>query len=74
MSQLEYKVPGMTCGHCVQAVSGEVGALDGVDAVQVDLATKSVVVIGDNLDDSAIRSAIDEAGYEADPDPESPAP
>jgi hypothetical protein len=43
----------------------EVSAVAGVSAVEVDLATKLVVVRGEALDDSAIRAAIEEAGYEA---------
>ena len=62
---LEYTVPGMSCAHCVAAVSEEVGAVQGVSSVVIDLDTKGVVVHGDGLDDAAIRAAIDEAGYEA---------
>ena len=39
-----YTVAGMTCGHCVSAVSEEIGKLDGVAGVQVDLATGAVTV------------------------------
>jgi copper ion binding protein len=66
MSTMTYSVPGMTCGHCQQAIETEVGALDGVASVSVDLATKLVTVDGTAADD-AIRAAIVEAGYEADP-------
>ena len=62
---LEYTVSGMSCAHCVKAVSDEVGAVRGVDSVVVDLDAKSVAVHGESLDDAAIRAAIDEAGYEA---------
>ena len=62
---LEYTVSGMSCGHCEAAVKEEVSEVDGVDSVDVDLATKLVVVRGEGLDDAAIRAAIDEAGYEA---------
>jgi len=62
---LEYTVSGMSCGHCESAVKEEVSALEGVASVDVDLATKLVVVRGERLDDTAIRAAIDEAGYEA---------
>ena len=61
----EYTVLGMSCGHCESAVKEEVSALEGVESVDVDLATKLVVVRGEGLDDSATRAAIDEAGYEA---------
>ncbi len=60
-----YIVSGMTCGHCVQAVQTEVGAVPGVTGVDVDLDTKEVVVHGDTVDDAAVRAAIVEAGYEA---------
>ncbi|MEU6207105.1 copper ion binding protein [Micromonospora musae] len=60
-----YQVQGMTCGHCVSAVSAEVGAVAGVSDVQVDLATGRVTVTSDSpLEISAVRSAVDEAGYD----------
>ena len=62
---LTYSVPGMHCGHCERAVREEVGAVDGVTAVEVDLETKVVVVRGAALDDAKLRAAIGEAGYEA---------
>ena len=58
-------VPGMHCGHCKAAVTEEVTAVAGVESVEVDLGTKRVVVRGEGLDDTEIRAAIDEAGYEA---------
>ncbi len=65
MTELTYTVSGMSCGHCEAAVKEEVSAVSGVESVDVDLATKLVVVRGEGLDDAAIRAAIDEAGYEA---------
>ncbi|WP_252275100.1 heavy-metal-associated domain-containing protein [Nocardioides sp. LMS-CY] len=60
-----YRVHGMTCGHCVGAVTRELGSLDGVSDVQVDLATGDVTVrSGRPLDDVEVAAAIDEAGYE----------
>ncbi|MFG2064116.1 heavy-metal-associated domain-containing protein [Micromonospora sp. NPDC048871] len=60
-----YQVQGMTCGHCVGAVSAEVTALPGVTEVAVDLATGQVKVTSEQpLDDEAVRAAVDEAGYE----------
>ncbi|MCB9413382.1 MAG: heavy-metal-associated domain-containing protein [Actinobacteria bacterium] len=63
-STLNYTVTGMTCQHCVNAVSSEVGAVPGVTEVAVDLTAGEVTVVGTDLDDAAIRAAIDEAGYE----------
>lgn len=65
MSELTYTVPAMHCGNCKAAVEREVSQVDGVESVVVDLETKNVAVRGANLDDAAIRAAIDEAGYEA---------
>jgi copper chaperone len=62
---LVYSVPGMHCGHCERAVQEELGALDGVDAVDVNLDAKLVVVRGHGLDDGRLRAAIADAGYEA---------
>lgn len=61
---LTLSVPGMTCGHCEAAVKQEVGALDGVVDVSVDLDSKDVVVVGERLDRDAIVAAIDEAGFD----------
>ena len=61
---ITYTVPGMHCGHCEQAVKSEVGAVPGVESIDVDLTSKVVVVRGEELDDTALRAAIDEAGYE----------
>jgi copper chaperone len=63
---LTYRVPGMSCGHCKSAIESEVGSVSGVEAVEVDLDAKLVTVRGPDLDDRALREAIDEAGYEAD--------
>jgi copper chaperone len=60
-----YSVPAMHCAHCERAVKDEVGAVAGVQSVDVDLETKLVTIRGRDLDDTALRAAIDEAGYEA---------
>jgi copper chaperone len=62
---ITYSVPGISCGHCRAAITAEVSAVGGVDSVDVDLDTKLVRITGENLDDSALVAAIDEAGYEA---------
>jgi copper ion binding protein len=65
MTTTTYTVNGMTCGHCVNSVSTEVGALPGVSAVEVDLATKVVTVTSEQpLNPDAVRAAVEEAGYE----------
>ena len=65
METRSYTVPAMRCDHCKRAVSEQLSAVDGVESVDVDLDTKLVTVAGSELDDAALRAAIDEAGYEA---------
>jgi copper chaperone len=67
MEARRFAVPGMTCGHCVAAVRGEIERLPGVWSVDIDLESKVVVVNGTDVDPDAVRAAIDEAGYEAVP-------
>ncbi|HEX7744124.1 MAG TPA: heavy-metal-associated domain-containing protein [Micromonosporaceae bacterium] len=65
METKTYTVTGMTCSHCVNSVSTEVGQIPGVTGVQVDLASGAVTVTSQRpLDDAAVRAAVDEAGYE----------
>jgi len=58
------RVPDMSCGHCVSAVSTAVGEVAGVSDVAVDLDTKRVEVEGDGVDVATISEAIRGAGYE----------
>jgi len=68
MNNNTFTVVGMTCGHCVRSVKDEVGKLDGVESVAVDLSTGVVTVESTQpIDDDAFAAAIDEAGYEVSP-------
>ncbi len=63
MTTTTYTIKGMTCGHCVSAVSAEIGELAGVRDVQVDLTAGTATVTSDQpLDPQAVRAAVDEAG------------
>ncbi len=65
MSSASYTVVGMTCGHCVDAVTEEVSAVPGVTAVDVDLASGGLTVTSTGpVDGGAVRAAVEEAGYE----------
>ena len=65
MSTASYTVVGMTCGHCVDAVTEEVSAVPGVTAVDVDLASGGLTVRStEPIDDDAVRAAVEEAGYQ----------
>ncbi|MFF3867529.1 heavy-metal-associated domain-containing protein [Micromonospora sp. NPDC001898] len=60
-----YQVQGMTCGHCATSVSTEIGAIEGVSDVQVELVAGRVTVTSEGpLDTDTVRAAVDEAGYD----------
>ncbi|WP_328503047.1 cation transporter [Streptomyces sp. NBC_00457] len=60
-----YKVSGMSCGHCEGAVSGEISELPGVSSVKAVASTGEVTVTSEAaLDEEAVRTAVDEAGFE----------
>jgi len=62
-----YSVTGMTCSHCVSAVTEEISRLDGVGAVEIDLNaggdSRVIVTSTAPLPMDAVREAVDEAGY-----------
>ena len=60
---LHLKVSGMTCEHCVSAVTRAVRAVPGAGNVAVSLDRGEVTVAGDP-DQAAVRAAITEEGYE----------
>ena len=66
MSTQTYPVTGLTCGHCVSAVTSEIGALPGVTDVQIELVvdgTSTLSVTADKtLSDAEVAAALDEAG------------
>jgi len=68
MPTATYHVTGMTCEHCVRAVTDEITKLSGVDGVDVDLniggESRVTVASSDPVDDETIRAAVDEAGYQ----------
>ena len=66
MNTTSYKVTGMSCQHCVNAVTGELSRLDGVSSVTVDLVPDGfslvTVTSAQPLADDAVSAALDEAG------------
>lgn len=64
MTTRTYHVPGVSCEHCVAAITEEVGQVAGVASVEVALVAKRVTVHGAPVDDAAVLAAIDEAGYD----------
>ncbi len=61
--QQQFNVSGMTCGHCVRAVTDAIKEIDPAAVVQVDLGQKSVVVQS-AADRAKLGAAIAEAGYD----------
>ncbi len=57
-------VEGMSCNHCVMAVTNALKEVEGVSNVDVNLDTKKVEVSGDNLVEEILRDAVEEAGYD----------
>lgn len=57
-----YKVPDISCEHCVNAITESVTAVAGVDTVEVDLDAKSVTVVGGA--NAEVITAIDDAGFD----------
>lgn len=61
----QFKVPEVSCQHCVNAITGEVSALSGVQNVNVNIDDKTVTVEhGESVDVNQIVEAIHEAGYD----------
>jgi copper chaperone CopZ len=67
MSTTSYGVTGMTCAHCVAAVTNEIGRIAGVSNVAIDLVvggtSRVTVTSAEPLPMESVRDAIDEAGY-----------
>ena len=58
-------INGMMCSHCTAHVQKVLGALDGVESVEVSLEDKkAVLTLNKNVDDAVITAAVREAGYE----------
>lgn len=65
MTEQTYRVPDVSCEHCVRAITDELAKLPGVNQVGVDLKTKLVTVEHDgSVDDATLRQGIEEAGYD----------
>lgn len=65
MIERTYRVPDVSCQHCVKAITEEVGGIPGVSRVDVDLGAKLVTVEHDgSVSDAQLRAGIEEAGYE----------
>jgi copper chaperone len=66
VTELRFLVPGISCRHCVSAITAEVAKTPGVETVQVEPGTSWVVVCGHDLDIEGIAIAVMRAGHEAE--------
>jgi len=66
MTKQTISVPDISCDHCKMSIEGAVGALSGVDRVEVHIEPRTVDVDYDDMSVSldAIYAAIEEQGYE----------
>lgn len=58
------KIDGMTCGHCAAAVTKALKGVDGVADVAVDLGEKQATVTHAGANAEAMKTAVEEAGYD----------
>lgn len=63
---MEFKVPGMSCGHCTAAIEKSVKSADPAASVECDLGERRVR-IDSSLAPEQVSAAIREAGYEPQP-------
>lgn len=65
MNTTNLQIEGMSCGHCVRAVTQAIQGVPGVSAVQVDLDSKQAKIEHEgSLDLDAVRAAVVEEGFE----------
>lgn len=62
----QINIEGMSCGHCVKHVESALMEISGVEKVDVSLKDKNAIVeLKQEVEDSKLKEAIEEAGYEA---------
>jgi copper chaperone len=65
MTEKTFKVPDVSCEHCVAAIKGELTKIDGVKAIDVDIPGKLVTVFHNGqVTDEQLVTGLDEAGYD----------
>ena len=71
--RLEFRIGGMTCSHCAQAVGRALGECAGVDAAKVDLERGAAIVRGHDMDADSLRNTVESLGYTIDDQTDNPA-
>ena len=60
----EIKIEGMSCKHCVMHVTEALEEIDGVKNVKVSLEKQNAILEAENVNDEALKKAIEEVGYD----------
>lgn len=63
MERIELTIGGMSCGHCLHAVSGALSGLEGVTVERVEIGSARVAYDPQRVDPGRIRKAVEEEGY-----------
>lgn len=67
MAERTYKVPEVHCEHCVAAINRELGQIEGIGRIDVDLEQKTVTVeVKEDVPDARIAEGLYEAGFDVD--------
>ena len=64
-TRIELDITGMTCDHCVNAVTGALKDVPGVSEAVVNLDKKEAIVTGESIELQALIEAVEEEGYAA---------
>jgi copper chaperone len=64
VNMMKIKIGGMSCNHCVQAVTKAIAALPGVTEVKVDLQSGEADIEASGVSLASIQAAVEKAGYE----------
>ena len=64
MSTTQFRVPDISCDHCVRAITSEVSAVANVAKVTVDIPSKLVTIDHANVPNTTLVAAINEAGFD----------
>lgn len=63
-NEMQVKVNGMTCNHCKANVEKNLMKLDRINTAEVDLASKSVFVKGEDISEAEVKNLVNDLGYE----------
>jgi copper chaperone len=66
MNELPFMIPGMSCGHCANAITVALADLPGVTSVEIDVTSAWVIVRGQGYEISAVEAAVNTSGHIAE--------